>query len=91
MGLEPALEIDGHWLEFNVDGMTFGIGNGEPLGIVPGSSFSITFEVDNLDAERTRLIGLSVPVTEIYDAPNCRSAFVTDPEGNTFGIHQSKT
>ena len=70
--------------------MTFGIGNGEPLGILPGSSFAATFEVGDVAAERERLIGLGVPITDIHESPVCFSAFVTDPEGNKFGIHQRK-
>jgi len=40
--------------------------------------------------ERERLLGLGVPVTDINESPVCWSAFVTDPEGNKFGIHQRK-
>ena len=90
IGLKPSAMFGDHWAEFDVGSTTFGIGNGEPLGIEPGSSFSVTFEVDNVKAERERLIGLDVPVTEINESPVCWSAFVTDPEGNTFGIHQRK-
>jgi predicted enzyme related to lactoylglutathione lyase len=90
IGLTPSDVFGDHWAEFDVGGTTFGIGNGEPLGIVPGSSFSATFEVDDVNAERDRLIGLGVPITEIMDSPVCQSAFVTDPEGNRFGIHQRK-
>jgi predicted enzyme related to lactoylglutathione lyase len=70
--------------------VAFGIGNGEPLGIIPGTSFSATFEVDDVAAERQRLLDLGVPVTEVHDSPVCFSAFVTDPEGNRFGIHERK-
>jgi predicted enzyme related to lactoylglutathione lyase len=44
----------------------------------------------NLAKERQRLLDLGVPVTEVHDSPVCYSAFVTDPEGNKFGIHQRK-
>lgn len=90
IGLKPSAMFGDHWAEFDVGNATFGVGNGEPLGIKPGSSFSATFEVDDLKAERERLVGLGVPVTEIMDMPSCQSAFVTDPEGNKFGIHQRK-
>jgi catechol 2,3-dioxygenase-like lactoylglutathione lyase family enzyme len=90
MGMTPAMSMSDHWVEFDVDGATFGIGNGEPLGIMPGTSFSATFEVEDVAKERARLAALGVPVTEVYDAPGCFSAFVTDPEGNKFGIHQRK-
>jgi catechol 2,3-dioxygenase-like lactoylglutathione lyase family enzyme len=90
MGLTPAQEFGDFWIEFDVAGTTFGIGNGEPLGIVPGTSFAATFEVDDVAKERDRLLGLGVPVTELRESPICWMAFVTDPEGNTFGIHQRK-
>jgi predicted enzyme related to lactoylglutathione lyase len=90
VGLTPGESFGDHWVEFEVGNATFGIGNGEPLGIPPGSSFSVTFEVEDVAKERERYLGLGHPVTEIHDFPNCFSAFVTDPEGNTFGIHQRK-
>ena len=90
IGLTPSDMFGDHWAEFDVGGTTFGIGNGEPLGITPGSSFSATFEVDDITTERQRLLDLNVPVTEVHDTPVCFVAFVTDPEGNKFGIHQSK-
>jgi predicted enzyme related to lactoylglutathione lyase len=90
MGLTPGDSFGDHWAEFNVGGVAFGIGNGEPLGIMPGTSFSATFEVDDAAAERERLLKAGVPVTEIHESPVCFSAFVTDPEGNKFGIHQRK-
>jgi predicted enzyme related to lactoylglutathione lyase len=91
MGLTPGDLVSEHWAEFDVGGVAFGIGNGEPLGITPGTSFSATFEVDDVAKERQRLLDLGVPVTEVHDSPVCFSAFVTDPEGNKFGIHQRKS
>jgi len=90
MGLSLGDLVSDHWAEFDVGGVTFGIGNGEPLGIAPGTSFSATFEVDDVAAERERLQTAGVPVTDIHESPVCYSAFVTDPEGNKFGIHQRK-
>jgi predicted enzyme related to lactoylglutathione lyase len=91
VGLTPSDAFGDHWAEFNVGTVTFGIGNGEPLGIAPGSSFAATFEVDDVVAERERLLGEGVTVTDINESPVCWSAFVTDPEGNRFGIHQRKS
>ena len=90
MGLKPGDLASDHWVEFEIGNATFGIGNGEPLGIKPGSSFSATFEVDDVAKERERLASLGVPVTEVNESPVCYSVFVTDPEGNKFGIHQRK-
>ena len=91
IGLKPSSMFSDHWAEFEVGSTTFGIGNGEPLGITPGSSFAATFEVENVAAERERLSAAGVPVTEVHDTPVCYVAFVTDPEGNRFGIHQRKS
>jgi len=94
LGLRPdeaMLERSGeHWIEFEVGGTTFGIGNGEIIGIVPGSQFSVAFEVDDVHAMCERLLALDVPVTEVQDGPACSSCFVTDPDGNRFALHQRK-
>jgi len=90
IGLTLGDAFGDHWVEFNIGGVAFGVGNGEPLGIMPGTSFALTLEVDDVAAERERLLKAGVPVTELHEFPACRSAFVTDPEGNKFGIHQRK-
>jgi predicted enzyme related to lactoylglutathione lyase len=90
IGLAPSEMFGEHWAEFDVGNTTFGIGNGESMGIIPGSSFSATFEVDDLVSMRERLVAKSIPVTDVMDAPMCTSFFVTDPEGNRFGLHQRK-
>jgi predicted enzyme related to lactoylglutathione lyase len=90
VGLTPGDAFGDEWVEFNVGSATFGLGNGEPLGIPPGSTFAATFEVDDLVAERERLVAAGVPITEMHETPICWVAFVTDPEGNKFGLHQRK-
>jgi predicted enzyme related to lactoylglutathione lyase len=91
VGLAPGDSLSEKWAEFNVGGTTFGIGDGEPIGIKPGSSFGAAFEVDDVAAERERLLGKGVTVTEVFESPVCYSAFVTDPEGNRFAVHQRKS
>jgi len=91
IGLKPAETFGDHWVEFDVGGQTFGVvSGGEELGITPGSQFSAAFEVDDLNAERERLLKAGVPITEVMDAPVCFSAFVTDPDGNRFALHERK-
>ena len=89
IGLKPE-KITDYWVEFDIGGVTFGIGNGEPLGIMPGSSFSVTFEVDDIVAEHARLVSHGVTIEDVRETPVCFMAFATDPEGNKFGIHQRK-
>ena len=91
VGLKPSAMVSDHWAEFDVGTATFGLGDGTPLGIEPGSSFSVTFEVDDIDAEQQRLKDAGVKIGDVHDTPVCRVAFATDPEGNQFGVHQRKT
>jgi predicted enzyme related to lactoylglutathione lyase len=90
IGLTPGGLVSDRWTEFAIGETTFGIGNGESIGAPPGSSFGAAFEVDDVAAERERLLALGVPVTEVFESPACYSAFVTDPEGNRFAVHKRK-
>lgn len=91
LGLEPGQIFSEHWAEFNVGNTTFGIGNGEGLGMAPGASSGAAFEVDDIDAMRARLMQQGITVSDVHEFPPCFSAFATDPEGNKFAIHQRKS
>jgi|SRR5215467_8622598 len=90
IGLKPSDMFTDYWAEFDIGDMTFGVGDGESIGIAAGSQASAAFEVEDIAVERERLVALGVPVTEVFDSPMCRSCFVTDPEGNRFALHQRK-
>jgi predicted enzyme related to lactoylglutathione lyase len=90
IGLKPSAMFSEHWAEFDVGSVTFGIGNGEPLGMAPGTSFGAMFEVDDIAAERERLLKAGVKASDVHESPVCFSVFVEDPEGNKLGIHQRK-
>jgi predicted enzyme related to lactoylglutathione lyase len=90
VGLTPGQMFGDHWAEFDVGSITFGIGNGESIGIPAGSQASAAFEVDDIAAERERLIAEGVKVGDIWDSTSCRACFVTDPEGNRFALHERK-
>ena len=44
VGLQPGKAFGDHWAEFDVGTTAFGVGNGEPLGFVPGKSNGAMFE-----------------------------------------------
>jgi predicted enzyme related to lactoylglutathione lyase len=90
LGLKPDGIVSDHWVEFGVGNTTFGIGDGTPLGYIPGESTGAAFEVDDIHAMRQRLIDAGVDVSDVRDFPPCFSAFAKDPEGNRFAIHQRK-
>jgi predicted enzyme related to lactoylglutathione lyase len=89
VGLQPGDSFGDHWAEFNLGSTAFGIGNGEPLGFIPGKSTGVMFEVDDIVASRNRLVENNVEVSELNEFPSsCRACFASDPEGNRFGLHQ---
>jgi predicted enzyme related to lactoylglutathione lyase len=91
IGLKPGEASFGdQWAEFDVGPTTFGVGNGESIGIVPGSQFSAAFEVDDIASMRQSLIDQKVECSEVMESPVCRTCFVTDPDGNRFALHQRK-
>ena len=90
IGLTPGQTFRDHWIEFDVGGTAFGIGNGEGLGFVPGQSTGAAFEVDDVTKMRERLKAAGVQVTDVHDFPACSACFVTDPDGNRFALHQLK-
>ncbi len=90
VGLKPGAMASEQWVEFDVGSTTFGVGNGETIGIAPGSAFAVAFEVDDVAESKKKLESKGVKVTELMDAPTCTSCFVTDPDGNRFALHQRK-
>jgi catechol 2,3-dioxygenase-like lactoylglutathione lyase family enzyme len=40
IGLTPGQSFGDHWVEFNVGSTAFGVGDGTPLGFIPGTSTS---------------------------------------------------
>jgi predicted enzyme related to lactoylglutathione lyase len=90
IGLTPGETFGHQWAEFDLGSTTFGVGNGSALGIAPGSQFSASFKVDDVAAMRRSLAERGLPVTDVMESPVCSSCFVTDPDGNRFGLHQRK-
>ena len=91
IGLTPGDAWGEEWVEFDVGTTAFGVGNGESIGIAPGSQFSAAFEVDDVAAMQQRLKDAGVEVGDVNESPVCWTCFVTDPEGNRFALHQRKT
>ena len=91
VGLKPGgLNIEDHWVEFEVGSATFGIGDGTSLGFEPGKSTGMSLEVDDIKKMRDDFISKGVKIGELHDFPSCQAAFAEDPEGNKFALHQKK-
>ncbi|MDQ2681798.1 MAG: VOC family protein [Candidatus Eremiobacteraeota bacterium] len=75
------------WVEFDVAGTTFGVGNFEQVGKV-GSAQSLALEVDDLPGFRKTLTERGVESSEPFQMPSCAISVVKDPDGNQIWLHQ---
>lgn len=92
LGLKPTLEtLGGMLVEYGLGNGTFTIGClGEAFKPSSDGTF-VALEVENLDAEITRLETRGVKfVTGITELATSRFALILDPDGNKIMIHKRK-
>lgn len=89
LGLSTTDVATDFWVEFEVAGGTFGIGNFEQVG-TPGSAQSLALEIADLDAYRLELSGRGIETTPPHELTHCRIAVVRDPDGNQIWLHEAK-
>lgn len=89
LGLEQEGLASDYWVEFDVAGATFGIGNFEQVG-TPGTAQSLAIEVPDMAAARADLAQRGVESTEPFETQICYISMVRDPDGNQIWLHQSK-
>jgi predicted enzyme related to lactoylglutathione lyase len=88
---EPHKQSD-NWIEFFLGDSALALTDqGEMVGALPGSQFSIGFEVDDIDATVARLKEHGAKIETEFEGPNCKAAFVHDLDGNRFAIHRLKS
>lgn len=77
---------DQYWVEFQAGAITIALHAGGTSTAISGAP-KIVFEVDDIQAEHTRLVAANVKMTPIETvAPNVLSADGWDIEGNYFSI-----
>jgi predicted enzyme related to lactoylglutathione lyase len=93
LGLKPAMvSAGGMWVEYEVGGATLGLGCYGDAWKPSRDGTCVAFEVDDLDAEITRLKSRGVKFAmEAMDAPVCRFAIICDPDGNKVMVHKRKS
>lgn len=89
LGLRKGELESSVWVEFELAGGTFGVGNFEQVG-TPGTAQSLALEIEDLDGFRKRLAERGVEATEPHDLPNCRISVVRDPDGNQIWLHERR-
>lgn len=70
LGLKQTDIAQPYWVEFDVAGTTFGIGNFEQVG-KPGTAQSLALEVADLPAFRSELAKHGIEATEPHDLQRC--------------------
>jgi len=90
LGLKLALEsAGGMWVEYEIGGVTLGLGCYGDAWKPASDGTCVAFEVDDLDAEIARLKSRGVKIAmEVMDTPVCRFAIICDPDGNKILIHK---
>jgi predicted enzyme related to lactoylglutathione lyase len=89
LGLQQAGHDAPYWVEFDVAGSTFGIGNFEQVGTA-GTAQSLALEVADLPALRTSLAAAGIEASEPLELGGCWISVVKDPDGNQIWLHQLK-
>ncbi len=89
LGLTPGESFGERFVEFDLGNATFAI-DADPPGIAPGTCSGVSFAVADVFAARGRLAEHGVEITDVMESPVCWFAFATDPDGNSFQIHQRK-
>lgn len=89
LGLEKSGLESENWVEFDIAGVTFGIGDFPQLG-KPGQAQSLALEIADLPAFRAKLSGHGVDSSEPYETPVCSISGAHDPDGNSIILHQAK-
>ena len=95
-----GLRVDrAHPSEAEAQFVEFDLGNDHWFTILPeaflgrpaGSGAGVVFEVDDIDAALAAVRSAARSADEKpNDYPNCRTAWLEDPEGNKVGLHQFK-
>ena len=92
LGLRLTHEFGGAWFEYDLGDSTFAICSADAEHPVPVRGALAAFEVDDLDAEVTRLKSLGIlPTGTIVDTPVCRFVSLRDPDGSELILHRRKS
>lgn len=85
---KTGLDLE-YWVEFELEGTTFGIGNFEQVGTA-GTAQSLAIEVADMSAVRKTLGDRGHETMEPFETPICFISRVSDPDGNVITLHQAK-
>jgi predicted enzyme related to lactoylglutathione lyase len=93
LGLPRSVNSGERWVEYDLENVTLALISPEAMG--PGflddfkpNPWPVAFRVDDVEAERTRLLEAGVKFRgDIIDSGVCHIAGFSDPDGNAFILH----
>jgi len=85
LGLTKTDFATDFWVEFDVAGSTFGVGNFEQVGKA-GSAQSLALEVSDMTAFRKMLSERGHDSSEPFETKVCWISMVRDPDGNEWEV-----
>jgi predicted enzyme related to lactoylglutathione lyase len=89
LGLQKSGLASDFWVEFDIAGVTFGLGNFEQAG-KPGTAQSLAVEVPDMQSARADLTARGTESTDPFETQICYISTLQDPDGNTVVLHQAK-
>jgi catechol 2,3-dioxygenase-like lactoylglutathione lyase family enzyme len=89
LGLKQAGLASDAWVEFDINGACFGLGNFPQLG-QPGTAQSLALEIEDLDGFRRDLAAKGFETSDPFETPVCFITGVADPDGNRVILHKLK-
>jgi predicted enzyme related to lactoylglutathione lyase len=90
LGREPETHVPGSFAEFAIDGAWFSLVGPQITSTKPGSAHALALEVHSVADESARLTQAGTTVGARVETQVCFLAHVTDPDGNTVLLHESK-
>ena len=86
-GIKPGAFESENFVEYDLaDGNTFAIGHNPSAPFV--ALGGIMFSVEDAQAAGARAEALGGKIVAQFGGEHCTTAWCTDPEGNSFGLHQ---
>jgi len=91
LGLKLENDFEGHWLEYNIQGITLAITdwleNAQPCGNGPSLALEVAHAESLFEFFRLKRVNILKP---LFETSVCHMGMVADPDGNSIIIHQAK-
>jgi catechol 2,3-dioxygenase-like lactoylglutathione lyase family enzyme len=94
LGLKSTGSYAGIWEEYNVDGVAFAVWKASEMTPSYFRKLKVTgslaFEVNDIDSfcEKLQAAGVEILQEPVNNENHCKTAYLSDPDGNIVTLHQ---